>query len=138
MKFVFFLLIFEFSVPHAQASVPNACAANTVNVTDWSQISDSVLTCLNASSDFSSGIALLCQADKLQLSRQFSQYLAYQRKYKDILAWYQGLPLSRQLEATAINKKRNAMQDWELLGQKYEIEIPLYKVKRAYSACNPQ
>ena len=137
MKFVFIMLvIFEFSVAQAQTVVPNTCSANTVNVADWSQISDSILNCLNANYDFSSGIAILCQADKLRLSKQFSQYLLYEKEYKATLAWFQSLPPNQQ-GAVARNKVQTAKENWEILGQKNETGILLSKVNRAYATCNP-
>lgn len=118
-------------VVNAQAISQNDCT-NIFNVADWLQLSGQVINCLNSDSKFTSGISILCQADKSNLSIQYSRYLDYEKKYQAAAAVIESMP---EPTAEAQNDLDQAEQNWELLGHKVLNEAMLYEVRWRYGFC---
>lgn len=137
MKTTFFLGFFLSSCLAFSQTSANECSKNLLKLNDWSELSDSVLSCLNSSSDFSASIKELCQGDQRQLSQQYLSYLKYKKEYEDTYAWYQSLSQSEKQSAAARHKLRVAKENWALLGLKDTVRSIKEKLDESYRSCNP-
>lgn len=123
------------SVNFAEGEVQNDCSRNTLKLNDWSELTESVRTCLTASPEFESSIVKLCQPNRVQILKRFELYLKYKELYTQTLAWIQSLPLDQQFSPTVRDKLKRAKQDWEILGDKVAVGIDLDKMEKSYLYC---
>ena len=130
------VLIFFSSLSLAQVTA-NECTKNLLNLNDWSELSDSVLSCLDSNVDFSYAIKDLCQDDRRQLSTEYQQFLKNKKEYEETLAWYQSLSSKEQQTVTARYRLRLAKENWENLGLKNTIYSIKNKLDESYRSCNP-
>jgi hypothetical protein len=132
------LLIVIFASSLSMAQIPsNECTKKLLQLNDWSELSETVLLCLDSSDVFSNAIKELCRDDRRQLSTEYQQYLKYKKEYEDTLFWYQSLPLREQQTSAARYKLRFAKENWENLGLKHSIRSMINKFDESYRSCNP-
>ena len=137
MKTIPLLAFFLSSCLAFAETTSNDCTKNLFNLHDWSELSNSVLSCLDTSAGFTDGITALCTTDKRQLSVDYQQYLKYKKEYEVTLAWYQSLTQQEQQSATARYKLRLAKENWENLGLKNTIRSIKNRLDESYRNCNP-
>lgn len=120
----------------AQAST-NQCTKSLIGVNDWSDLSETVLTCLDSNSRFTESIEFLCQTDRTQLSAQYQAFLKFKKQYEETLAWYQSLSPREQQSSSAKYKLRLARENWESRGLKYTVISAKNRLAESYRACSP-
>lgn len=135
MKFgvIFFSLAFSMS-SFAQSAKINECSSKVFSIDNWSELSEGVLTCLDANSDFVEGISYLCSEQRTKVSVNFGSYLKYKKSYEDAVAVLQAIP-PNQPRAVAQMKVQQAAEDWSILGNRHQVSVYLNKVHSSAYSC---
>ena len=130
---ILFSLAFSMS-SFAQSAKINECSSKVFSIDNWPELSEGVLTCLDANSDFVEGISYLCSEQRTKVSVNFGSYLKYKKSYEDAVAVLQAIP-PNQPRAVAQMKVQQAAEDWSILGNRHQVSVNLNKVHSSTYSC---
>jgi hypothetical protein len=116
------------------SSKPANPCATLIRVNDWSHLADGTLACLNGNADFNLSMATLCTTDRGDISATMKSYIAYKQSYEDTQARLKALSTS-QPRSAAVNAVDLAKSEWEIRGQKRQVENALATAKKTLNWC---
>ena len=94
-----------------------------VNNAGWENSSTVQVNCMAKTSNGVKGLAVLCSADKTDLSEKYKTFLSYQRAWQD------------SLKAQNFKSIEKIEKEWKIAGYEAEVETALYDVSIGLKRC---
>lgn len=94
-----------------------------VNNAGWENSSTRQVECMTKTVQGIKGLAVLCSADKTDLSEKYKTFLTYQRLWQE------------SLKTQNFKKTEKIEKEWKLAGYESDVEAALYEVSIGLKIC---